>query len=553
MNTATRIALAACLCVLVAGSSVAQDRNVTFEVDMSPYITTCQHDPMTDDVQVRGNVFGWDDTAPAMDDDGDGTYSLTVALAEGTAVEYKYFSTGGLEYEDQTGNRQYTVSSDPDQTVGEVVFADGDPVDNCDPPPQTDENYEITFTADMSVQVSRGAFDPDTQTVGVAGNLTDWGTCVTALAPDAFEDNVYTGLVIPLDGNNNCEEKTLSVPSDEAYKFVILNSSDNSIVAWESGNDRIYSLTGMEPDGDGDGRLEAEAPRRFWGDVDASQVLQQATTVTFRVDLGSAEFYLRDNPSGIPGTPEVSTAITGVFINGPAMWESTPGGGPGGGITDWLTWGPADLGSRPEFGFEDGDGDGVWELALDYPAGALTTLVGKFGINGNDNEGCFGNDAFFPIGDAAGGTIDLVFGALLKDDGTFRDDCGPGDQPIYDPYILVDNTATPPTAMVVDGTGGADVSIEEGPELPAGISLTAPRPNPTAGMARLDLTLDQGMEVSIEVVDLMGRTVAVVADGYVAAGTTELSLDAGTLAAGTYLLRVQAGTAVTSRRMTVVR
>ena len=556
MRFATRIGLMAMALGLLGGSAAAQN-DVTFQVNMQPYIDSCQHDVDDDRMEIRGNVFGWDDSAPDMTYDGDGTYSITVQLDAETAVDYKFWSAG-LEYEDATGNRAYTVTGDASQTVEEVTFADGEPEDQCT---AADETYEVTFTVDMSVQVARGAFDPDTQTPAVAGAITDWAGSPVALQPDALLDNVYTGII---EENFEGNDITIPTPGTSPYKFVILNNSDNSIAAWESGSDRLVQATGDEGDADEDGLQELTVPPRFFNDVTADQVLQQATSVTYQVDLNSAAFYLADNGS-IPGTPEAVTEINGLYINGPAMWESVDGGGPGAGITDWLTWGETGLATFDDFSFSDDDEDGVWELTLEYPAGALKTLVGKLGINGADNEGGFGNDSFYPVADGntftggEGTTIQLVFGAMLKDDGTYRDDCGPDADadgncdPIYDPYILIDNTAMPPTATAVNGTGEVDVNIEGGPALASGVELSAPRPNPSAGRTQVVLSLDRGMTVRAQVVDLTGRVVATLAEGSLSAGDTTLELDATRMAAGVYVLRVEADGEVATRRMTVVR
>jgi hypothetical protein len=555
--------LAALALGLVAGSASAQN-DVTFQVDLNPYITTCQFVPDDNGVLLRGSFNGFDESTALADDDDNGIYETTLSLAEGV-IEYKFFVSNSsvLSWENDvtddggtTNNRDYTVVAGA-QTLDVVTFNGPAPEDNCS---AMTMDYEITFTADMSVQVARGAFDPATQVPGVAGAITDWGNSPVALQPDPFLDNVYTGL---LTEDQNGNPISLSTPGTSPYKFVILNTSDNSIAAWESGDDRLIEVTGNEPDADSDGLLEATVASRFFNDVTADQVLQQETTVTYQVDLSSAAFYLADNGS-IPGTPEAVTEITGLFINGPAAWESIAGGGPGGGITDWIAWGETGLATFDDFSFSDDDDDDVWELELTYPAGALTTLVGKLGINGADNEAGFGNDSFYPVADGNtftgnGTTIELVFGATIKPDGTYVDSIGPdadGDgnaDPIYDPYILVDNTATPPTVTAVDGTGEIDVAIEGGPALASGVALSAPRPNPSAGQTSIVLSLGRGMTVRAQVVDLMGRVVATLAEGALSAGDTTLELDASTMAAGVYVLRVEADGEVASRRMTVVR
>ena len=81
----------------------------------------------------------------------------------------------------------------------------------------------------------------------------------------------------------------------------------------------------------------------------------------------------------------------------------------------------------------------------------------------------------------------------------------------------------------------------------------ATHPNPTTGRATVAFTLAGPSEVRVRLLDVLGREVAVLADGAHAAGRHELALDAARLAAGLYVVRVEAGDATGTRRITVVR
>ena len=545
MRIATRTGLLTCLVALWAAPAFAQDPNVTFQVDMNPYIATCQHDPETDDVQIRGTIFGWDDTAPAMDDDGDGTYSITVPIANGTVVGYKFFSTGGLEYEDQTGDRMYTVTADADQTVDEVTFADGDPVDDCGTM-TTPEDYEILFSVDMNVAIQRGAFDPMTQEIYVAGAISGWGDAAGnpdyELTESSTEDNIYTGII---------QATGIETPGTSAFKFITYEPT-GAVIGWESRPDRLFEVTGNEVDGDANGFQELTVPRSFFDDVTADDVLGAAATVTFEIDARPAYYVLADS-SEINGTPGPETTLDGIWLNGPIMWESDDGGGPGSGITDWLGWGD-ELEGFSEFGATDADGDSVFTLTLTYPAGALKTLIGKFGVNGSDNEGGFANNHNFVITEGTQ-TITQVFGAMRQADGLFNDDNGP-DGTNYDPYILIDNSTTPPLVMAVRSGGeadGVDTAIEPGAELPDGITLGQSYPNPFTSTATIAYRLEQGQPISVKVYDLTGRLVATLVEGFQPAGDHTVRFDARDLASGTYLYHLEADGQVVSRMMTVLK
>ena len=85
------------------------------------------------------------------------------------------------------------------------------------------------------------------------------------------------------------------------------------------------------------------------------------------------------------------------------------------------------------------------------------------------------------------------------------------------------------------------------------LSLRAPWPNPARGAARLAFTVPTAGPVRLSVVDVLGREVAVLADGARDAGRHEVAVPAGRLAAGTYAIVLRAGGAQRVERWTVVR
>ena len=539
MRFATRTVLGAFV-LLLAGSAQAQDKNVTFQVDLTPYITSCQFDDSEEDVVVRGNFNDWaGDANKLADDDENGTFTGTFAFAEGTELAYKFVTIGkanSLAFEDDTDNRTYTVGADEDQTIDLVTFADGDPVDAC--APGSTAAIEVLFTVNMNVAEDRGTFDPSTQTVFAAGSWNGFNAAeAVALTESTSEDGVYTGVG---------QFDAIATPSTITYKFITKDGDGN--VGWETIADQEIDVPENPTDGDGNDFAEVAGPDRFFDNVSFDQVLENPAAVTFRVDLRPAEYFLADSMKALPGGGPASVAeLTGLFLNGPALWESTEAGGPAGGITDWVGWGTDGLGSTDAASFtEDSDNDGFWELTLNYPAGALRTLVGKLGANGFDNANGFGENLILSIEDGA--TVDLVFGAFTDADGFY------GDNPSYDPYILFDNTANPPTVMSVRNGGENDVvvGIEDGPGID-GLAIGAAYPNPTRGAASLDLTLDRALDLRVTLYDVVGRQVATLADGPAPAGDTTLGLDVSGLAPGVYLLRVEADGQAVTRRMTVLR
>lgn len=100
-------------------------------------------------------------------------------------------------------------------------------------------------------------------------------------------------------------------------------------------------------------------------------------------------------------------------------------------------------------------------------------------------------------------------------------------------------------------SGGGFTALAEAPR--GGSALRLVGPNPARAEARLALTLDAGQAVRVDVVDALGRTVAVLHDGAAPAGETVLALDVSALPAGVYIVRAAGSGLRTSQRLTVVR
>ena len=107
-----------------------------------------------------------------------------------------------------------------------------------------------------------------------------------------------------------------------------------------------------------------------------------------------------------------------------------------------------------------------------------------------------------------------------------------------------------PGAFMVRAVGEpTPVAGEAGPG--GGATLFAPAPNPSRGTARLAFSLARAATVRLDVVDALGRTVAVLAEGERAPGLHREA--ASGLAAGVYVVRLAADGAVATRTVTVGR
>ncbi|HYE94911.1 MAG TPA: T9SS type A sorting domain-containing protein, partial [Rubricoccaceae bacterium] len=96
-------------------------------------------------------------------------------------------------------------------------------------------------------------------------------------------------------------------------------------------------------------------------------------------------------------------------------------------------------------------------------------------------------------------------------------------------------------------------------ELPAVFAFTGLYPNPARGAATVAYDVPTASAVEVEVFDLLGRRVAILADGDKAPGRHRVAFPASSLPSGTYLVRLRAAPAngepafVQTRRLTLVR
>ena len=97
------------------------------------------------------------------------------------------------------------------------------------------------------------------------------------------------------------------------------------------------------------------------------------------------------------------------------------------------------------------------------------------------------------------------------------------------------------------------VATEAGPHADA-FALSPAYPNPFAAATSFTLRVDTPQTVRVETFDLLGRRVAVLHDGSVAADTPlRLTFDAAGLPAGLYVVRATGETFQTTRRVTLTR
>ncbi|MEM0963616.1 MAG: Ig-like domain-containing protein, partial [Bacteroidota bacterium] len=97
----------------------------------------------------------------------------------------------------------------------------------------------------------------------------------------------------------------------------------------------------------------------------------------------------------------------------------------------------------------------------------------------------------------------------------------------------------------------SQLGVDTGADPETGLALRVA--NPVRSLATVTFSVAEAGPALVELYDALGRRVAVLADGAIAAGAQTTTLDAGSLAPGVYVLRLQAGTEAIARTLTVVR
>ncbi len=91
-------------------------------------------------------------------------------------------------------------------------------------------------------------------------------------------------------------------------------------------------------------------------------------------------------------------------------------------------------------------------------------------------------------------------------------------------------------------------------DAPSAVALDAAYPNPFAATTTLGFDLSAASEVTLEVLDVLGRRVAVLAEGAWEAGSHSVAFDGRGLPGGTYLVRLEADSGFAQmQRVTLVR
>jgi hypothetical protein len=270
--------------VLAAGLLTAQaDTVVTFSVDMGTNILNGTFVPGTDTISVHGSFNSWG-AAVNLVQQGNGTvYTNTVddtTDANGGSLFYKFVDSnagvGSGGYEnlcDSGGNRAVYLPtiSGSSLVLPTPFFADsGAPITY---------GSTITFQVDMAQQINLSTFNPDTDTIQVAGKFNNWTASSGTLAADPtilrtnqfglVTSNVYTGTFTSVDFSTNAHM---------AYKYVLNgNYGDNPAGGNnDGGGNRFFTML----------PVDQTNPIVFYDDAPYAPIV---TNLGFSVDMSIVE------------------------------------------------------------------------------------------------------------------------------------------------------------------------------------------------------------------------------------------------------------------------
>lgn len=105
----------------------------------------------------------------------------------------------------------------------------------------------------------------------------------------------------------------------------------------------------------------------------------------------------------------------------------------------------------------------------------------------------------------------------------------------------------------ITGTLTSSENADKNSDLPASFQLLPNYPNPFNPSTRIQFEVPSTSPVRIEVFDILGRSIRVLADGLYSAGTHSLEFDARDLPSGLYVYRLSTPNAVQSRTMQLLK
>jgi len=215
-----------------------------------------------------------------------------------------------------------------------------------------------------------------------------------------------------------------------------------------------------------------------------------------------------------------------------------------------------------DHGGREGGGNG-WDHAignLELVEAEGTVILGgedaawfhRYGLNIDDNPHpeyllFFGEDDYDPGNGAQrpadGDFVNIVGGLVQRDNGV----------PVIVVYQIDGQLWREPGDTAQLEWIEPDGIENGGNNAPATPVLLSSYPNPFNPKATVDFSIAEGGKVKVSLLDLMGRQVAIIAQGNYEAGSHTLTLDASNLKAGTYFLRLESSQGGLVQKVTLLR
>jgi hypothetical protein len=104
-----------------------------------------------------------------------------------------------------------------------------------------------------------------------------------------------------------------------------------------------------------------------------------------------------------------------------------------------------------------------------------------------------------------------------------------------------------------NGTTTIITGVNEVGSLPVKFQLQQNYPNPFNPSTTITFSLPHSTNTSLKVFDMLGREVATLVDGYMAAGSHEVHFNATSLASGIYYYKLTSGNFTEVKKMMLVK
>ncbi len=377
------------------------------------------------------------------------------------------------------------------------------------------QDHDVLFTVDMSMQIAVGNFDPGNSAdqVFVRGSFNGWSED-NPMSPNIFTPTDYEEVVVM---------NLTPVTDTVAYKYFYRSAFNGDV--WEGGADYKFSPTGNETDTDNNGNPNLDISSRPFDNVFIDQVFRTATDIIFEADMYEALEFLSINGVITYGGGNVTSIDTVYLASGaprttPAMawvWDLVPGDS----VREALQMN--DNGTNGD----EFTGDDIWSITINFGVGAPKNISWKHGIAGYDNEAGFAQDHNENVAEVAAANTGRVY-KVFGENGNYYN---------------------------IGGIKDLDEDFFSQPET---YQLYQNYPNPFNPATTIEYALSSAADVELAVFNISGQKVRTLVNERVAAGGYQTVWDGrddrgNSVSTGVYLYRLSANNTVQSKKMLFVK